>query len=117
MRRVTEVSPLRSRTTVRVALAACGVILVLGVASGSSAAIAFGPAVAVLALLLLGRFVGEEQIERLVLAARRHARRPSPGTAAGRTRGSRLARKATARGGLLLACSLAVRPPPEPVAA
>jgi hypothetical protein len=100
----------------RLALAACGVLLLAGTASGSSAAIAFGPAAAVLVLLLLGRYVGEEQIERLVLAARRHGRRRGSGVAARRPCGSGRARTATARGGLLLGRSLAVRPPPEPVA-
>ena len=66
--------------------------------------------VLVLALpLLSGRYVGEEQILRLAAAFVTARRRPVPVLAPDR---SDRTRRSLPRGGTLLACSLAVRPPP-----
>jgi hypothetical protein len=64
----------------------------------------------VLALPLLGgRYVGEERLVRL--ARRAPVRRPRPRSAAPPV-GHRAVRRAAPRGGLLIAASMAVRPPP-----
>ena len=66
------------------------------------------PALVLALPMLAGRYVGEEQLARLavafVVARRRPASQP--------TRTTRRALRCLPRGGRLLACSLAVRPPP-----
>jgi hypothetical protein len=96
-----------ARLLLRLCLVAAAVMLAL--ASGTTA-IVFAPALLLFAVLLRGRYVGEEQIHRIAQAVRRRgslraASRPIP-VRARRPRGS------APRGGLLIACSLAVRPPP-----
>jgi hypothetical protein len=72
-----------------------------------------GPLLVMLLPLLAGRFVGEDRIARLAVRVRRRARRP-------RTLAERPAWLPVAlsvpRGGRLIACGLAVRPPPLPAA-
>lgn len=71
------------------------------------------PAIVLLASLLTGRYVGEGSIARLAAAVhpgrRRRARAATPASPA---RGRAL----MPRGGRLVATSLAVRPPPAPLA-
>jgi hypothetical protein len=77
--------------------------------SGVHVVLLFGPLLLVVLPLVCGRYPGEERIARLV-RARRSRRRPR---AAARTpRRSRPALRPVPRGGRLIACSLAVRPPP-----
>jgi hypothetical protein len=90
------------------AVAAC--TAVLGAAFGLEQLIAYaGPLLVLLLPLLAGRFVGEERLARAV-ARRRRARRVPVAEAAPVTwlRDAAL----VARGGRLIARSLAVRPPP-----
>jgi hypothetical protein len=68
------------------------------------------PALVLALPLLSGRYVGEEQLARLAAAFVALRRRPAAALAPTVVRASR----ALPRGGRLLACSLAVRPPPAP---
>lgn len=88
-------------------------ILALAAAlAGHMEVVAYAAPLAVLVLPLLGgRYVGEEQIARL--AARRSARPRKRAVIAAPARG-RLIVSSVARGGRLIATSLAVRPPPVP---
>ena len=70
-----------------------------------------GPLLAMLLPLLAGRFVGEDRIARLAARTRRRARRPQVLVA--RPAWLRVA-PSVPRGGRLIACGLAVRPPPLP---
>jgi hypothetical protein len=93
------------------ALALTGV-LVLGLAVGLTTPLLFlAPCLLVLAPLLAGRYLGERSLLRLARAVRRRPSRRRPATARARRRP---AARALARGGGLIACSLAVRPPPVP---
>ncbi len=80
------------------------------VATGGSmtGVVSLVPALLLLAALLLRRYPGEQQIERLrgAIAARLKRSRPSDVAV------PRPVRVTTARGGLLLGRRLAVRPPP-----
>ncbi len=67
-----------------------------------------GPVLVLALPLLAGRYVGEEQIARLAAAYVATRRRPASALAAS----ARRSRQPLPRGGRLLACSLAVRPPP-----
>jgi hypothetical protein len=97
-----------ARLLARLCLIAAAIALAL--ASGATAVV-FAPPLLLFALLLRGRYVGEEQILRVVRAVRRRsARRAASRRIPPR---ARRARGAAPRGGLLIACSLAVRPPPS----
>jgi len=78
---------------------------------GADALVGTAPLLVLLAPLLLGRYVGEDRIERLAAAV---AARRAPAVA--RARRTSLAprgpRALLPRGGRLIATSLAVRPPP-----
>jgi hypothetical protein len=97
-----------------VALLAMLVLGLLVLGAGSEALLA-APLLALLAPLLVGRYLGEDQIERLAAARapRTHPvsrRRPA-------TTALRAPLVLLPRGGRLLATSLAVRPPPALVSA
>jgi fatty acid desaturase len=68
------------------------------------------PAIVVLAMLLTGHYVGEQQLHRL--AAAWQQRRPSRERAGRQPLTPRRPRARMPRGGRLVATSLAVRPPP-----
>ncbi|UUY06109.1 hypothetical protein LRS13_11520 [Svornostia abyssi] len=92
------------------ALTAVGVLCVLPIALGAPIDLLLAAPVLLLALpLLAGRYLGEETLDRLarVVAARRR-----PRTVAALLSTARGPRVLLARGGALLARSLAVRPPP-----
>jgi hypothetical protein len=66
------------------------------------------PALVLALPLLAGRYVGEQRLARLAAALDCAPRRPAPALAPNARRASHR----LPRGGRLLACSLAVRPPP-----
>jgi hypothetical protein len=68
------------------------------------------PLLALLACLLLGRFPGEEAIARI--SRRLSAAAPRPGRRDGRQRLPEGPAPVAPRGGLLIGCGLARRPPP-----
>jgi hypothetical protein len=88
-------------------------LLILGLlAVGPTTPVLFvAPWLLVLAPLLAGRYVGERSLRRLARAVgpRRLHRRPAAAPIRRRP-----AARALARGGGLIGCSLAVRPPPVP---
>jgi len=87
-------------------LAALAIGLVL---AGSGTTLLFlGPWLLVLAPLLAGRYVGERSLVRLARTPRRRPRRPP----AARPVARRPSVRVLPRGGCLIGCSLAVRPPP-----
>lgn len=99
------------RRLVLSALATATAVLLAGLA-GHAELVAYAAPVVVLALPLLGgRYAGEEQIARLATRARRAQphRRPAADRPAHRPVAIGIA-----RGGRLIADSLAVRPPPAP---
>jgi hypothetical protein len=96
--------PARSLTLLAVLAAAGGSVAAFG-----APALLFLPVLLLFALLLRGRYVGEDRIVRLARAARRARRPRAPRALRARTRRSR---PAAPRGGLLIALALAVRPPP-----
>jgi hypothetical protein len=91
-------------------LALAAWVLVHGVGFSGEGLVMLAPALAFAVPLLAGRYVGERTIER-VRAARASAPmpRPRPGVAIPHRRPSLAL---VPRGGLLLASSLATRPPP-----
>jgi hypothetical protein len=85
-------------------------IVVLAVLVGPTSPVLFvAPWLLVLAPLLAGRYVGERSLLRLARVA---GRRPSNRRPAAATARRRPTARALPRGGGLIACSLAVRPPP-----
>ena len=76
----------------------------------------FLPAIALFVLLWRGRYVGERQVQRLAAGARRRSRsrRPLKSAVPAAHRRALVRRP---HGGLLLAFSVAVRPPPAPAMA
>jgi hypothetical protein len=81
------------------------------VLTGSTTPLLFlAPWLLVLAPLLAGRYVGERSLLRMARAVRR---RPPARRAASRPAPRRPTVRGLPRGGRLIACSLAVRPPPS----
>jgi hypothetical protein len=104
----------RGHRTIAIALAAAALLAAALLHPGLAAGVLhLAPALALLALLVLGHYVGERTIARIA-AARTGRRRRRRLPAASRLRP--LAR-ALARGGDLLGAALAVRPPPAGLAA
>lgn len=92
-------------------------LAILALATGAlvaldQSALCLAPALALAAPLLLRRYPGERIVT--VLARGRTGRRWTLPARALRPRRRCVAAALTPRGGLLLACSLAVRPPPGP---
>jgi len=107
----------RPRTARRAFLAAAAIVLAAAAALvpyAGAGVLHLAPLLLLLGLLAAGRYVGERQLERLrgLLQRRRARARRRP--TAGRPAPPR-PRSAVPRGGLLIASSLAVRPPPAPV--
>jgi hypothetical protein len=97
------------RARVLVVLLAGSIVIVLAVASASASMLLYLlPALALAAPLILCRYPGERRLLALV-AARSKPRRPP----SARPASPAPARALVPRGGLLIACSLAVRPPPR----
>jgi hypothetical protein len=96
------------------AIAAVAALIITAVALVvlDPSALSAGPAIALLILLAARRYPGERALIALSVSGDRP--RPRRLSAAQPHRDAEIA---TPRGGLLLACSLAVRPPPAPVAA
>jgi hypothetical protein len=93
-------------------LVVAGWTVVAALAGFEAGLLHLAPMLALLLPLLLGRYLGEERIARLACAWRsRLPRRPARVIAPVIPQPRALA----PRGGLLLARSLAVRPPPPPV--
>ncbi|HEY8584888.1 MAG TPA: hypothetical protein VIL49_18145 [Capillimicrobium sp.] len=112
MSRAVRPTARRLLTGLLLASAACWPVLWLALGS-YEALLMIAPLAALLAPLVLGRYVGEDAIERVRVrrstAAAPPARRAKP---ASRRTLPRPARVLAPRGGLLLAASLATRPPP-----
>ncbi len=89
--------------------ALAAVAALLGLAPGTEALLYVAPALLLLVPLLHGRFPGEDRIAALAARAAAPAR---PRAASALTPRARRLRALVARGGRLLAASLAVRPPP-----
>jgi len=105
--------PARDQRLLIAAALATSVLLLLAALAGHAELLAYGAPVFLLAVpLLAGRYVGEERLERLRegFTARRRRPRAAPAPA-----GLRFS-VPLPRGGRLIARSLAVRPPPAPVA-
>jgi hypothetical protein len=100
----------RDRRVLAGAALVAGLVLAALVHGAGVEALLAAPALALLVPLLAGRYVGEEQIERL--AAARVARGRPPARARRSVPALRAPRVLLPRGGRLLATSLAVRPPP-----
>jgi hypothetical protein len=97
------------RARVLVVLLGGSLVLALAVASASSSMLLYLlPALALAALLILCRYPGERRLLALIAGRSRPGRRPR-----GRTTSPARPRALVPRGGLLIACSLAVRPPPR----
>jgi hypothetical protein len=110
------------RQTSPSATAIAAIVLVAGlvvsavsglVAVDASGLLHLAPALILVAALLARRYPGERLIVRLASSATRSGRRARTRAVKPRTRVAALA----PRGGLLLGCSLAVRPPPVAVRA
>jgi hypothetical protein len=84
----------------------------LGLAGSATPLLFLAPSLLVLAPLLAGRYVGERSLIRL---ARTRRRRPLGRHSAAARIPDRPIVALLARGGRLLGCSLAVRPPPASV--
>jgi hypothetical protein len=98
------------RARVLAVLLVGSLVLASAVASANASMLLYLlPALALAAPLILRRYPGERRL--LALIAGRS--RPRRGLGA-RTPSSALRRSLVPRGGLLIACSLAVRPPPRP---
>jgi hypothetical protein len=102
----------RRATQRRTALIALGaVIVVVGLIAGAGEGVLMlAPALLLAAVLGTGRYVGEDAIARVRRAA--PPRRRVARAAALVPASHRVTRRITPRGGLLLAASLATRPPP-----
>ncbi|HEY0517808.1 MAG TPA: hypothetical protein VGD00_11860 [Solirubrobacteraceae bacterium] len=100
-----------SRRGLRLVLAACAVsalwLLKDGFLDLGLGLLFFAPAILLALPLLAGRYVGAERLQGSPRRRPRGARRPSPSPLAPRARWRILP-----RGGVLIAASLAVRPPP-----
>ena len=97
-----------ARPVAALALLVTLALAVVALAELDPGALCLLPALALLAPLLLRRYPGERTLARLSAQTARGWQRPRS-NAPSRQR----VRAATPRGGLLLACSLAVRPPPR----
>lgn len=96
------------------ALTAVGVLCVLPIVLGAPIDLLLAAPVLLLALPLLGgRYLGEEALDRLVRVAASRRRPRALASVPSTVRGARVL---LARGGALLARSLAVRPPPAALA-
>jgi len=97
------------RARVLVVLLGGSILLTLAVASASAAMLLYLlPALALAASLILRRYPGERRLLALIAGRSKPRRRPEARTTAGAR-----PRALVPRGGLLIACSLAVRPPPR----
>ena len=84
-------------------------VLTLAVASASAAMLLYLlPALTLVASLILGRYPGERRLLALIAGRSKPRRRPGARATATARR-----RVLVPRGGLLIACSLSVRPPPR----
>jgi hypothetical protein len=93
-----------------IALSLLGALVGGLVVTGSTTTLLFlAPWVVVLAPLLAGRYLGERSLLRLARAARH---RPPARRLSTRPAARRPSVRGLPRGGRLIACSLAVRPPP-----
>src|SRR6059036_1061860 len=99
-----RLTPLRAAIVLAAALAAAGLL-----PGASEGLIYLLPALAIAGAVALGPYPGERSL--LALAARR-ARPPRRRRAQPPSRGPAVVRPRVVRGGLLIAFSLAVRPPP-----
>jgi len=97
------------RARVLVVLLGGSIVLTLAVAStGATMLLYLLPALALAGPLLLRRYPGERRLLALIAGCSKPRRRPGA-----RTSASTRPRALVPRGGLLIACSLAVRPPPR----
>ncbi|HEX3875064.1 MAG TPA: hypothetical protein VHW26_13005 [Solirubrobacteraceae bacterium] len=104
--------PVARRPVARRLAAVClvgGLAAGLVIAGSTTPLLFLGPWLLVLAPLVAGRYVGERSLLRLVRHVRR---RPAPRRSQASRSPRRPAIRRLPRGGRLLACSLAVRPPP-----
>ncbi|MCW3032238.1 MAG: hypothetical protein QOK19_467 [Solirubrobacteraceae bacterium] len=106
--------PGASKTVRRLAIACAMLVLAWFLARGVSAPVVQAlayllPAIGLLGFLCARRYPGEPAL--LAAIAARRPRRPKPASTGGSGRG--VVRALVPRGGRLLSCSLAVRPPPE----
>jgi hypothetical protein len=88
-----------------------GVVLVLLAVGPTTPVLFMAPWLLVLAPLLAGRYVGERSLHRLARDAGDRRPRRRLGAAVARRRPTS---RVLPRGGRLIGCSLAVRPPPVP---
>jgi hypothetical protein len=97
------------RARVLVVLLGGSVVLALAVAGASASMLLYLlPALALAGPLLLRRYPGERRLLALIAGRSKPRRRPGA-----RTTSTARPRALVPRGGLLIACSLAVRPPPR----
>jgi hypothetical protein len=93
----------------RVPVVLLGGVLALAAASANASMLLhLLPALALAAALILRRYPGERRLLALIAGRSRPRRRPGA-----RTTSTARPRALVPRGGLLIACSLAVRPPPR----
>ena len=105
----------RRASAVAMALGVVGVLLAIAALTGSDTGLLYlAPGLLLFGLLLRDKYVGEDQICRLASALRRDraCSRRLPAASV-----IRCAPVRVCRGGLLIATSLAVRPPPQVAAA
>jgi hypothetical protein len=105
-----------SATAIAALMVVCGLVAAAVSGIDASGLLHLAPALVLAVALLARRYPGERLIVRLAGSGARHPRRPRTGALKPRTSRA-YAAALVPRGGLLLARSLAVRPPPVTVRA